>query len=69
MLPLLVGGPELSFSIPDGVLSRDGAPHDQLFKWSTVLPFENGGVFGLEISVRPDEALVSEYDEKLSRIR
>lgn len=60
MLPLLVGGPELSFKRPDGVLSR-AAPQDQLLRCSAVLPFENGGVVGREMSRPPwEEELVRE---------
>ena len=49
MLPLRVGGPELSFKSPEGVLSR-AAPQDQLLRWSCVVPFEKGGVVGREVS-------------------
>jgi hypothetical protein len=60
MLPLLVGGPELSLKRPVVPLSRE-LPHDQLLRWSTALPFEKGGVVGRELSVRPwEEAVVSE---------
>jgi hypothetical protein len=52
MLPRLVGGPELSFSIPGGIPLL--APlHDQLLRWSAVLPLLNGGVLGRELSRRP----------------
>jgi hypothetical protein len=60
MLPLLVGGPELSLNRPVVPFSRE-PPHDQLLRWSTVAPFEKGGVVGRELSVRPwEEAVVSE---------
>jgi hypothetical protein len=60
ILPLLVGGPELSLKRPVAPLSR-GPPHDQLLRWSTVFPLEKGGVVGRELSVRPwEEAVVSE---------
>jgi hypothetical protein len=60
MLPLLVGGPELSLKRPVVPLSRPD-PHDQLLRWSTVLPFENGGVVGRELSLRLcEEAFVRE---------
>jgi hypothetical protein len=59
MLPLLVGGPELSLKRLVVPLSR--GPHDQLLRWSTVFPLEKGGVVGRELSVRPwEEAVVSE---------
>lgn len=68
MLPLLVGGPELLLKRLVGPLSRE-LPHDQLFRWSEVLPLEKGGVAGREPSVRPwDDAVVSEYELKLSRM-
>jgi len=70
MLPLRVGGPELSFSSPDGVLSLSrGPPQDQLFRCSGVLPFVKGGVVGRELSVRLWDAVVREYELKLSRMR
>jgi len=60
MLPLLVGGPELSLKRPVAPFSRE-LPHDQLLRWSTVVPLEKGGVVGRELSVRPwEEAVVSE---------
>jgi len=51
MLPLLVGGPELSLKAPVGPLSRDPF-QDQLFRWS-IAPLEKGGVVGRELSERP----------------
>jgi hypothetical protein len=61
MLPLLVGGPELSLKSPVVPFSRE-PPHDQLLRWSTVAPLEKGGgVVGRELSVRPwEDAVVSE---------
>ena len=52
MLPLLVGGPELSLIEPGGPLSRDPF-HDQLLRWSMVPLEKGGGVVGRELSERP----------------
>lgn len=52
--------------MPVGFLSRE--PHDQLLSGSKLLALEKGGVTGLELSRRPDEAFVNEYELKLSRI-
>ena len=60
MLPRRVGGPELSLKRLVAPFSRE-LPHDQLLRWSTVLPFEKGGVVGRELSVGArEEAVVSE---------
>jgi len=60
MLPRRVGGPELLPNRLFGFLSRPD-PQDQLLRCSMVLPFENGGVVGRELSVLLlDDAFVSE---------
>lgn len=76
MLPLLVGGPELSLKRPDDPnpeppnLSPLDAPHDHAPRLSGApLLLPKGGVEGRDALVWFCVAPCIEYEEKLSRMR